>query len=141
MGDLYAILGLEDQTYEASDAQISRAYKKAAVLFHPDKLGDKITDKDKEVWLKIQNAYETLIDPAKRKKYDSSLPFDDNIPEEEDISNDKEFFEKFGKCFNNNARFSVIKPVPNIGDLDTPIKDVYAFYKFWDNFKTWREFS
>ena len=87
MGDLYAILGLEE-TYEASDAQIGKAYKKAAVLFHPDKLGDKITDKDKEVWLKIQNAYETLIDPAKRKKYDSSLPFDDNIPEEDDVKTD-----------------------------------------------------
>jgi len=43
MGDLYATLGLEDKTYEASEADIGKAYKKAALHFHPDKLGDKIT--------------------------------------------------------------------------------------------------
>jgi len=51
MGDLYAILGLEDKLYESSEAEIGKAYKKAALLYHPDKLGDKITQKDKEVWL------------------------------------------------------------------------------------------
>jgi curved DNA-binding protein CbpA len=53
MENLYATLGLESQSFEASDADIGKAYKKAALHFHPDKLGDKFTDKDKEVWLKI----------------------------------------------------------------------------------------
>lgn len=52
-------------------------------MYHPDKLGDKITDSDREIWLKIQDAYETLIDLPKRKKYDSALPFDDTIPTED----------------------------------------------------------
>ena len=82
-----------------------------------------------------------MIDPAKRKKYDSSLPFDDNIPKKADITEDKDFYTVFGKCFNNNARFSVNKPVPNLGDQNTPLTDVHKFYKFWDSFKTWREFS
>ena len=43
MGDLYATLGLEDKSYEASEAEIGRAYKKMALMFHPDKLGDKLT--------------------------------------------------------------------------------------------------
>jgi len=51
MGDLYAILGLEDVSYEASAAAIGKAYKKAALVFHPDKLGDALTEKDREVWL------------------------------------------------------------------------------------------
>lgn len=93
------------------------------------------------MWLKIQNAYETLSDAAKRKKYDSSLPFDDNIPSKSDAEDEKEFYKVFSKCFNNNARFSVNKPVPNLGDENTPLEDVHKFYKFWDNFKTWREFS
>ena len=53
MGDLYAMLGLEANTFECSEAQIGKAYRKAALIFHPDKLGDKLTEKDKEVWLKI----------------------------------------------------------------------------------------
>lgn len=53
MGDLYATLGLEDVKFEASEAQITKAYRKAALVFHPDKLGEKLTQKDKDVWLKI----------------------------------------------------------------------------------------
>jgi DnaJ family protein C protein 2 len=142
MENLYATLGLENITFEASDADIGRAYNQAALHFHPDKLGDKFTDKDKEVWLKIQKAYETLSDPAKRKKYDSTLPFDEEIPDiKKDKIDDSNFFEIFGKCFTNNARYSTIKPVPNIGEENTTIEEVQKFYKFWDSFKTWREFS
>ena len=142
MENLYATLGLENITFEASDADIGRAYKQAALHFHPDKLGDKFTDKDKEVWLKIQKAYETLSDPAKRKKYDSTLPFDEDIPDvKKDKIDDSNFFDIFGKCFTNNARYSTIKPVPNIGEENTTIEEVQKFYKFWDSFKTWKEFS
>lgn len=31
--------------------------------------------------------------------------------------------------------------MPSLGDANTPIEEVLKFYKFWDNFKTWREFS
>lgn len=58
-----------------------------------------------------------MSDPAKRKKYDSTLPFDEEIPDvKKDKIDDSNFFEIFGKCFTNNARYSTIKPVPNIGD-------------------------
>jgi len=116
------------------------AYKKAALHFHPDKLGDKFTAKDKEVWLQIQDAYETLSDPARRRKYDSSLPFEDKIPDEKDV-NDDNFYAQYSKVFLNNARFSIPKPVPSLGDEKSSIEDVRKFYKFWDNFNTWREFS
>jgi mRNA interferase MazF len=33
-----------------------------------------------------------------------------------DKIDDSNFFEIFGKCFTNNARYSIIKPVPNIGE-------------------------
>jgi hypothetical protein len=82
-----------------------------------------------------------LTDPARRKKYDSSLPFDDKIPKESDLVDDKTFFDLFTKCFDLNAKFAVDKPVPKMGDMNTPIDDVYKFYKYWDLFKTWREFS
>lgn len=80
------------------------------------------------------------MDPSKRRKYDSSLPFDETVPKEDEITNDN-FFKLYRACFENNARFSTIHPIPDIGDMDTPIESVYDFYKFWDDFKTWREFS
>lgn len=141
MGDLYATLGLEKLTFEASEAQIGKAYRSASLLFHPDKLGDKITEKDKAVWLTIQKSYETLIDPVKRRKYDSGLPFEDKAPKKSDFTSDEAYYELLRPCFNMNSRFSIVKPVPNIGDANTPMSEVNKFYKFWDNFKTWREFS
>lgn len=53
MGDLYGILDLAHLTYEAGDSDIKQAYKKLALMYHPDKLGEGITEQDKEIWLKI----------------------------------------------------------------------------------------
>lgn len=80
MGDLYDILELGHLTYEAGLPDIKQAYKKLSLEFHPDKRCGDVTEQDKEIWLKVQNAYETLIDPAKRRRYDSTLKFDDSIP-------------------------------------------------------------
>ena len=60
------------------------------------------------------------------------MPFDDLLPKMSDILNDAQFYELFGKCFTNNARFSSIKPVPNIGDAKTDIATIKKFYLFWD---------
>lgn len=128
-------------TYDATDKMITKAYRNMALRFHPDKLGDKMTEKDKEVWLVIQQAYETLMDPAKRRKYDSSLPFDEKIPEEGDWANEEEFYDQFTKCFNLNMRWSKKQPTPNFGTVDMPLANVKKFYKFWEDFQTWREFS
>ena len=121
MGDLYGIMGLEDRTYEAGDNEIKASYRRLVLQFHPDKLGENIKESDKEIWLKIQNAYETLIDPAKRRKYDSSLPFDDSIPDDDDLTEDN-FYDILEPVFKRNARFATKKPVPNMGDKDTPIE-------------------
>ena len=37
--------------------------------------------------------------------------------------------------------FAVETPVPEIGDDNTPMEDVLAFYRYWDYFKSWREFA
>ena len=129
---------------EATLAEISKAYRKITLKYHPDKIaarGDKLTENAKELWLKIQKAYNTLTDTDKRKKYDSSLPFDEAIPKESEVQDAKKFYELFRKCFQRNAKFAVTKPAPDIGDENTPIDEVYKFYRYWDSFKTWREFS
>jgi len=141
MENLYAILGIDHLGFEAGDGDIKSAYRKLALIYHPDKLGESITATEKEVWLKVQNAYETLIDPIKRKKFDSSLPFNDNIPSEMDNINDETFWDIFTPVFTRNAKFAKKKPVPNLGDPNTPIDQVHKFYKYWDSFDTWRDFS
>jgi DnaJ family protein C protein 2 len=92
--------------------------------------------------LQVQKAYETLIDPTSRKRYDSSLPFDDTIPSEAfNVINEHTFYELFEPVFKRNAMFAKKKPVPNIGDPTMPMDLVYKFYKYWDNFESWRDFS
>jgi DnaJ family protein C protein 2 len=139
-GDLYAILELEHKTWEAKDKEIRKGYQKLALRFHPDKLGDAITEQGKQMWLKIQLAYDTLTDPARRRRYDSTLPFDDSIPKQGDW-NDETFYEVFNEVFERNSMWALKRPVPKIGNHETPISEVKAFYKYWDNFESWREFA
>ena len=190
----YKILGLEDKFLNSKDEDFRKAYKKMALIYHPDKnrenkslpgvseskikeevkrdrekemeikeknengeeketesneegkkekISEEEEQKNREInkkWLKLKEAYETLSDPEKRKKYDSTYVFDDTIPD--DIEYDqKEFFISFGPVFLNNSIWSKKKPVPKIGDMNTPLDKVKKFYKFWWNFQSWRDFS
>jgi len=137
--DYYGIIGLGEKTFEASESEIKRAYQKAAIKHHPDKVGNKgYGPVEKKLWLKIQKAYETFTTPKLKKKYDSTLPFDNDLPTVGKFT-DSDFFEVFNVVFKRNERFSVKKPCPNIGDINSSVKEVEAFYKFWNNFETWRE--
>merc|ERR1712032_1342538 len=149
----YAILGLEELFVNATESDIRKAYKRVALIYHPDKNKDNISleqeDKTTEnvdinegkekkeekktmseeenctnitekvlteyekkqldinnKWLKIKDAYDTLLDPDKRKKYDSTFEFDETIPEDEKVG-----------------------------------EKVKRFYKFWYNFTSWRDFT
>lgn len=65
MKDYYYILGIKEN---ASLEDIKKAYRKLSLKFHPDKNeGDEFFT---EQFKKIQEAYETLSDTAKRAKYD-----------------------------------------------------------------------
>jgi molecular chaperone DnaJ len=64
--DLYVVLGL---SHGASDAEIRRAYRRLARRFHPDiNPGDRMAAAR---FRQILDAYETLIDPQRRVRYDS----------------------------------------------------------------------
>lgn len=63
--DYYKILGVDKK---ASQAEIKKAYRKLAVKYHPDKnQGNKASE---EKFKELNEAYEVLGDPEKRKKYD-----------------------------------------------------------------------
>ncbi len=63
--DYYQILGVPRG---ASEADLKKSFRKLAREFHPDVAKDK--KKAEEKFKEINEAYEVLSDPAKRKKYD-----------------------------------------------------------------------
>jgi DnaJ family protein C protein 7 len=64
--DYYKILGLEK---DATETQIKKAYRKLAIVHHPDKNPDDADAADR--FKEIQEAHETLSDAQKRERYDS----------------------------------------------------------------------
>lgn len=69
--DLYVILGLR---HGATEPEIKRAYRRLARRFHPDiNPGDRMAEAR---FRQILDAYETLIDPDRRSRYDSGASED-----------------------------------------------------------------
>ncbi|CAG9460637.1 unnamed protein product [Pedinophyceae sp. YPF-701] len=138
--DFYALLGLGAERWIASEKQIRDAYRKAALTMHPDKAAQNgLTHDEADARFKVlQDAYNTLSDPKKRREYDSTLEFDDFLPSS--AESDQDFYRVFGAAFARQARWSERKPVPKLGDDSTPYDYVLRFYEFWFKFKSWRVF-
>lgn len=64
--DYYKILGIEK---DATEQEIKKAYRKLAIIHHPDKNPD--DEGAAERFKEIQEAHETLSDSQKRARYDS----------------------------------------------------------------------
>lgn len=78
--DWYQVLGV---SRDATQRDISVAYRKLALKFHPDKQGsaphmhvhkDSTTQSPEEMFKRIAAANELLSDPEKRSEYDNAYP-------------------------------------------------------------------
>ncbi len=63
--NLYQIMGLNPSNCTTS--QIKNRYRQLVKLYHPDRHGNE------QKMIEINQAYETLVDPMKRLKYDQTL--------------------------------------------------------------------
>ena len=64
--DFYEVLGV---TFETSESDLSRAWRKTALRYHPDKVGNNPIAKEK--WDLARIGYDILSDPTRKALYDN----------------------------------------------------------------------
>src|SRR5712664_4631147 len=69
--DHYAVLGLSKYRYKATEEQIKRAHRKKVLRHHPDKKAAAGSTAHDSFFKCIQKATEILLDPVKRRQFDS----------------------------------------------------------------------
>ncbi|XP_065213632.1 dnaJ homolog subfamily C member 7 [Planococcus citri] len=106
--DYYKILGIQA---DASTDEIKKAYRKRALVHHPDRHANATEGEKKEQEKKFKElgeAYGVLSDPNKRSRYDNGQDLEDSYGSDIDASNVfRAFFEnssnfRFEPCNRNN---------------------------------------
>lgn len=140
--DHYAVLGLSAYRYKATDAQIKRAHRKKVLKHHPDKKAAAGDSDENDAFFKcIQKATEILLDPRKRREFDSVDEGANVDPPSKKQVQKGNFYKLWGPVFESEARFSNASDVPMLGDENSTKEQVERFYNFWYNFDSWRTFE
>lgn len=139
--DHYKILGLSKYRFKASEDQIKKAHRKKVLKHHPDKKAAAGRTEDDQFFKCIQKATEVLLDPVKRRQYDSVDEEADVEPPTKKQLQKGGFYKLWSKVFKSEGRFSKNHPVPTFGDDNATKEHVEDFYNFWYNFDSWRTFE
>ena len=96
----------------ASKEVITKAYKVLVRKYHPDLEQDEGKKEEaKEKMVRINEAYETLSDDEKRKKYDDTIAI---LEEKERIAKEKERQQSKTQNVNNNRNINVNRNINNV---------------------------
>ncbi|KAJ3435790.1 DNAj domain containing protein [Anaeramoeba flamelloides] len=98
----------------ATREEIKSAYKKMALLYHPDKVPEDKKSQAAKTFSKVNEAYHILSDQELRKKYDHSLRL------QKTNTNSARFFETMTRTKKKKSHHRKIK-IPN-GTFKTPVK-------------------
>lgn len=93
--DYYEILGI---SRNATEEEIKAAYRRLAKIYHPDVAQNKQEAEKK--FKEINEAFQVLIDPEKRKLYDKYGTIE-NIPTSSNYSSSVDIFDIFSDIFND----------------------------------------
>ena len=115
MSNFYDILGIEKTS---SCDEIKRAYKKLALIFHPDKNKDPSCE---DTFKTITQAYNTLSDPVQRNMYDATI----EIHDLNSIRDWGEFFEQIMECMKQILQKVQESMQPIIVSLPVTLEDLY----------------
>ena len=108
---------------------------------HPDKKAAAGSSEDDSFFKCIQRATEILLDPVKRRQFDSvDEAANVDSPSKKDAQK-KGWLKAWGPVFESEGRFSKVKPVPKLGNDNSKKDEVETFYNFWYNFDSWRSFE
>lgn len=139
--NLYQVLHVAQ---DAPDEIIKLAYKGLAQKYHPDRYKG---DDANEIMVKIREAYETLIDPNKRKKYDQFLAEQARCKQQQEeylkkkeqddfIRNQKAAFEKQNKnSFDNQTNDTDSKSFKMNISIDVP--NSFSIFSPFIKLKKW----
>ena len=139
--DHYAVLGLSKYRFRATEDQIKRAHRKKVLRHHPDKKAAAGSTEDDSFFKCIQKATEVLLDPVRRRQFDSVDEGADVGPPTKKQGQKGGYFKLWDKCFVAEGRFSRKQPVPRLGGEKSSKAEVEEFYNFWYNFDSWRSFE